>query len=102
MLYYISIGFLIGSTAGRVILKLPNTNNRKEKNTMRLNTEDFAKKVGVSYVVAAGLLKHLVSVGKAVLVDKVKHKSGKGKPTSVYELGDSVTLDLKSEVSEAA
>lgn len=68
---------------------------------IRLNTAEVAKNLGVSYVVAAGLVKHLVDSGKAALVDKVKHESGKGKPTRVYEVADSVALDFTNK-SEAA
>lgn len=63
----------------------------------RLNTKDVADRLGVSYVVAAGLVKHLVTAGKATLAEKVKAESGLGKPTRVYEISDSVSLDFTAK-----
>jgi hypothetical protein len=60
----------------------------------RLDTKQVADRLGVSYVVAAGLVKHLVATGQATLVEKRKAESGLGKPTRIYELADSVNLSL--------
>lgn len=79
----------------------------------RLDTKQVADRLGVSYVVAAGLVKHLVDSGSATLVEKRKAESGLGKPTRIYEIADTVTLSLTAretatvvetapEVSEAA
>jgi predicted ArsR family transcriptional regulator len=76
----------------------------------RLNTKEIADRLGVSYVVAAGLVKHLVAAGKATLVEKVKADSGLGKPTRVYVITDSSSLDFScktvapvaADVAEAA
>lgn len=79
----------------------------------RLDTKQIADRLGVSYVVAAGLVKHLVASGKATVAEKVKAASGLGKPTKVYEVADSVSLDFgttavapvvvdASDVAEAA
>lgn len=65
----------------------------------RLNTKEVADRLGVSYVVAAGLVKHLVSAGKATLADKVKAESGLGKPTRIYEISDSVSLDFTAKAT---
>lgn len=65
----------------------------------RLNTKEVADRLGVSYVVAAGLVKHLVSAGKATLADKVKAESGLGKPTRIYEISDSVSLDFTAKAA---
>ena len=65
----------------------------------RLNTKEVADRLGVSYVVAAGLVKHLVSAGKATLADKVKAESGLGKPTRIYEISDSVGLDFTAKAT---
>lgn len=68
----------------------------------RLDTKQVAERLGVSYVVAAGLVKHLVATGQATLVEKrksektEKNPAGLGKPTSIYEVADSVSLDLTS------
>ena len=50
--------------------------------------------MGVSYVVAAGIVSYLAKTGKATVVEKVFHESGKGKPTRVYEIDENVSLDL--------
>lgn len=66
----------------------------------RLDTKQVAERLGVSYVVAAGLVKHLVATGQASLVEKRKNEkteknpAGLGKPTRIYEFGDALTLDL--------
>lgn len=66
----------------------------------KLNCKQVAERLGVSYVVAAGLVKYLVGAGKAALVEKVAHESGKGKPVRFYEIAEDVSLDLsvKAEV----
>ena len=60
----------------------------------RLDTKQIADRLGVSYVVAAGLVKHLVATGQATLVEKRKADSGLGKPTRIYEFGENVSLNL--------
>lgn len=60
----------------------------------KVSCKMVADRLGVSYVVASGLVAHLVKAGKAVVVDKVFHESGKGKPTRFYEIEDNVSLDL--------
>ena len=60
----------------------------------KLNCKQVSERLGVSYVVAAGLVKYLVGAGKAVLVEKVAHESGKGKPVRFYEIAEDVALDL--------
>ena len=71
----------------------------------RLDTKQVADRLGVSYVVAAGLVKHLVANGQATLVEKRKNEkteknpAGLGKPTRIYEFSDAVTLDLSGSVA---
>ena len=60
----------------------------------KLNCKQVADRLGVSYVVAADLVKYLVGAGKAVLVEKVAHESGKGKPVRFYDIAEDVSLDL--------
>lgn len=60
----------------------------------KLNCKQVSERLGVSYVVAAGLVKYLVGAGKATLVEKVSHESGKGKPVRFYEIAEDVSLDL--------
>lgn len=85
----------------------------------RLDTKQVSERLGVSYVVAAGLVKHLVDSGLATLVEKrksektEKNPAGLGKPTRIYEIAETVTLSFAeretavvdeptTEVSEAA
>jgi hypothetical protein len=60
----------------------------------KLNCKQVAERLDVSYVVAAGLVKYLVGAGKATLVEKVAHESGKGKPVRFYDIAEDVSLDL--------
>lgn len=60
----------------------------------RMTVRQVEARLGVSYVVAAGLVSHLAKAGKATIVEKVFHESGKGKPTRVYEIDENVSLDL--------
>lgn len=68
----------------------------------KLNCKQVAERLGVSYVVAAGLVKYLVGAGKATLVEKVSHESGKGKPVRFYEIADDVSLDLSGSTLTVA
>ena len=65
---------------------------------MRLTAKEAAERLGVSYVIAAGIMSHLEDVGKATVVEKKFHSSGKGKPTRVYEVDQHTVLDFGSEV----
>lgn len=71
----------------------------------RLDTKQVADRLGISYVVAAGLVKYLVANGQATLVEKRKNEkteknpAGLGKPTRIYEFSDAVTLDLSESVA---
>ena len=73
----------------------------------RLDTKQVADRLGVSYVVAAGLVKHLVDSGLATLVEKRKNEkteknpAGLGKPTRIYEIADTVTLSLTARETAA-
>lgn len=68
----------------------------------RLDTKQVAERLGVSYVVAAGLVKYLLDAGQASLVEKRKHDSGLGKPTRIYEIADAVTLNLATVVESVS
>lgn len=65
---------------------------------MKLTAKEAAERLGVSYVVAAGIMSHLEEVGKAKVVEKKFHSSGKGKPTRVYEVEQQTVLDFGAEV----
>lgn len=68
----------------------------------RLDTKQVADRLGVSYVVAAGLVKHLVTTGQATLSEKRKAESGLGKPTRIYEFADSLSLNLTATTETVA
>jgi predicted ArsR family transcriptional regulator len=63
----------------------------------KLSCKQVAERLGVSYVVAAGVVKYLVAAGKATIVEKVFHASGKGKPVRFYEIAEDVALDLSEK-----
>lgn len=65
---------------------------------MRLTAKQAAERLDISYVVASGLMSHLEDVGKAKIVEKVFHSSGKGKPTRVYEVENNVVLNFGDDV----
>jgi len=69
----------------------------------RVTAIQLAQRLGVDYVVAASLLKLMVSKGVAKEVGKVKTSlSGKGKPSTVYEIPGEFTLSLSAPVAQAA
>lgn len=61
----------------------------------------LAANLGVAYPVAANLIALMVKVGQAKSVGKkpAATKSGKGKPSIVYEVPDSFTVQLSTEVT---
>lgn len=65
---------------------------------MRLTSKQAAERLNISYVVASGLMSHLEDVGKAKVVEKIFHVSGKGKPTRVYEVDNNVVLNFGEDI----
>ena len=65
---------------------------------MRLTAKQAAERLNLSYVVASGLMSHLEDVGKAKIVEKVFHASGKGKPTRVYEVESNVVISFGEDI----
>lgn len=64
---------------------------------MQVTANQLAKQMGVEYVVAASLLKLAVSTGQGKEVGKVKTSlTGKGKPSTVYEIPETLTISLKA------
>jgi len=67
---------------------------------MQFTCVDLSERLGVTKVVANGLVRHLLAVGKARVVDGIKNvdENGtpiSGRPTLVYEVdGNSVSLDF--------
>jgi len=69
----------------------------------KVTVNQLAAQLGVEYVVAASLLKLLVSQGAATEAGKIKTSlSGKGKPSTVYEIPDTFTLNLNPQPQQAA
>lgn len=54
----------------------------------------MADRLDVSYVIASGIMTHLIKTGQATVAEKVFHESGKGKPTRVYEVNENVVINL--------
>jgi len=59
---------------------------------MRLTAKDVSDRLGMSYVVASGLLTHLKNAGRATVVEK--RIVGKGRPTLVYEVDQHTIFDF--------
>lgn len=73
---------------------------------MKFTTDQLSDRLGVTKVIANGLLRHLVAKGKAKVVEKLKNKTAdgqeiSGRPTLVYEVPKKVTIDF-SEVCPAS
>lgn len=63
----------------------------------------LAQRLGVDYVVAASLLKLMVSKGVAKEAGKIKTSlTGKGKPSTLYEIPSEFTLSLSPPAVQAA
>lgn len=65
-------------------------------------TQEFADQVGVDYLTASGILRFLKETGVAKEVEKRPAKGGRGKPSSVYEVPLTVTLDFSGKMKVAA
>jgi len=68
---------------------------------VRVTAKVAADRLGISYVVAAGLLSYLEDIGQATVVEKIKHSSGRGKPTNLFEVDENVTLSFAESESVA-
>lgn len=55
---------------------------------------ELAKKMNVEYASASGILKLMVATGAAKEVEKRKQPSGKGKPSSVYSVPKTFTINI--------
>lgn len=69
---------------------------------MKVTSKQVAERLNISYVVASGLMSHLEDVGKAKVVEKIFHESGRGKPTRVYEVDQNVVISLGDDVLQVA
>lgn len=63
---------------------------------MEVSTKQLAEKMDIDYPVAAALIKLIVKAGKGKELRKVPAAGGKGKPTTIYELPETVTITLDS------
>jgi len=65
---------------------------------MKVTANELALKLNASYAISASILKLAVATGQAVEVGKVQTSStGKGKPSTVYDINDTLTFSLNSE-----
>lgn len=62
---------------------------------MQLTATELAELLGTDYLTANTLAKFMVSRGAAKEVEKRKSGSGKGKPSTVYELPESFTVEIR-------
>lgn len=69
---------------------------------MVLTVNEFANRIGVEYVIASSVLKYLVITGDVQTVGSRKTATGKGKPSILYEVPDTVSLNLVSKVMAKA
>lgn len=67
---------------------------------MNLTARQVAEKLGLSYVVASGLMTYLESIGQVKVVEKRFAPNGKGKPTKIYEIGNNVVIGFEDAKSE--
>jgi hypothetical protein len=65
-------------------------------------TQEFADRIGVEYLTAAGALRFLKELGIAHEAGKRKTATGRGKPSTVYSVPLTVTLNLGERVDKAA
>lgn len=65
---------------------------------------EFAKLLDVDTVTVQGLVTYLEAAGYATLTGqrKAKSDSGRGRPSSVYKIPLTLTLNFAKEVAEAA
>lgn len=68
---------------------------------MKLTALEVADRLGISYVVASGLMSYLEDAGTVKVVEKKFHSSGRGKPTRIYEVDDTVAIDFRATTDVA-
>lgn len=64
---------------------------------IRTTVAELAGKLRVEYVTAAALVKLMVASGGGKEVAKQPAVGGRGKPSVIYELEETYTINLKSE-----
>ena len=68
---------------------------------IQLTTNQLAVKLGVDYQIAQGLVKLLLAKGLAVKVGKIPSPAGRGKPSDIWELPLSITIEIPSQTATA-
>lgn len=63
---------------------------------MILTVNEVAQKLGVEYITATAIVKLMVTQGAAKEVGKRPTATGKGKPSTMYEVPDTFTITLKA------
>lgn len=71
-------------------------------NKIKVTASELAEQIGVDYPTAANLAKLMVARGQGVESAKRPSATGKGKPSTVYELNTVFTLNLVEEKKAAA
>lgn len=61
---------------------------------MKVTVKEFAAKQGIEVLMAGAVLNFLKARGEATIVETRKPEGGKGKPSNVYEIPESVTITL--------
>lgn len=66
-------------------------------NKFKITTKQLADMFHVEYIEAAGLLRFLEKRGLVTVVGKLPNISGRGKPSTIYEVPEKVEFFLKAE-----
>jgi len=68
---------------------------------IRATIGDLQQRLGVDYVTASSLVKLMVSQGQGKEAGKRATATGKGKPSTIYELSEKFELSLTAPVAPA-
>jgi len=61
----------------------------------QVTIKELSERLGIEYQAAQGLVKFLVLMGEAKIIKVRPNPNGKGKGSNVYELPESVTINLR-------
>ncbi len=64
---------------------------------IELTVNELSDNLKMDRMTVYGMLKYLEAVGKAKVVRTVRRADGKGKPSSVYQLNNKITLEFIKE-----
>ena len=68
---------------------------------MQMTVKQEAAMLDVDYLMASNLIRFLEKRGDVKVVGKRPSLSGKGKPSKLYELPESVTIDFRAPIRKA-